>query len=97
MYDAQNEFKEIVFPSIKVKKLPYGLYGNYNKVKNHINISSLMARRDLKYIKVVLYHELSHYFIMNHSEDFIRIFKSKFKEGPSLDIEFKGIKYRDCL
>lgn len=96
IYDAQYDFKEVAFPKIKVMYLK-NYFGNYHKIKNRIIISSLMAKYDLKYVKVVLYHELSHTRYMNHEQEFLDYFEKKLPGGPALDDEFKQNKYNDFL
>lgn len=97
MLDVEYNFKEVKMPKIKVKYLKNGLYGTYNKIKNEVTISSFLAKLDFKYIKVVLYHEFVHLFEMSHNDRFFEIFEDKFKDGPSLDDEFKKIKLIEYL
>lgn len=88
MYDAMNVFKDIKFPSIEVRYRS-SVYGLYNKVKNHIVISSNLARREFIYIKVVLYHELTHALILDHSDKFLEEFERRLPKGPYLDGKLK--------
>lgn len=96
MYDAQNDFKEIEFPTIKVGYM-VNRHGYYRKKDNFIKLSSNLARYDFKFIKVVLYHELSHVFQFNHSPAFYTVFESKYLEGPALDRIYNTIKYNDYI
>lgn len=96
IYEAQHVFKEVTFPKINVIYLTK-FYGRYFKIANKIQISSVMAKYDLKYLKVVLYHELTHTLEITHNERFFRIFEEKYPGGPKLDDEFKLIKIDDCM
>ena len=96
IYDAEFDFKEVNFPKIKVL-YTVNRYGQYNKIKNEIQISSIMAKFDLKYIKVVLYHELAHTHYMNHKQDFLDVMESKYPGSVDLDGEFKDFRYQDYL
>ena len=96
IYEAQHVFKEVPFPKINVLYLTK-FYGRYFKIPNKIQISSLMAKYDLKYLKVVLYHELTHTLEITHNERFFRIFEEKCPGGPKEDDEFKLIKINDCM
>ena len=93
IYEAEYDFKEITFPKIRVRHLKNKLYGYYHIKNNEITLSSYLARVSLKFVKVVLYHELSHTLIITHKEEFIDIFKNKYKDGPILDEELKNICY----
>ena len=97
IYDAEYDFQEIPFPKIKVRHLRNRLYGYYHIKNNEITLSSYLARVSLKYVKVVLYHELSHTLVITHKEEFIDVFKNKLKDGPILDEELKNICYNDYI
>ena len=94
--EAKNDFKEIIFPEISVSYLK-SMFGNYNRKKHHIKISSMLAKYDYNYIKLVLYHELSHVGNMNHSQRFYHHFDDKLPNAKQLQKELKAVKYRDCI
>jgi predicted metal-dependent hydrolase len=96
IYDAMTDFKEINFPTISVLYMK-SMFGNYNRKKHHVKISSMLAKYDYKYIKYILYHELSHALEFNHSKEFFRVFESKYHNVKLVRKELKKIKYNDYI
>lgn len=94
--EAKLDFSEITFPTISVCYLK-SMFGNYNRKKHHIKISSILAKYDYSFIKLVLYHELSHVFEFNHSKKYYEIFNSKYPNAKKLNFMLKKIKYHDCI
>lgn len=94
--NAKNDFSEFVFPMIKISNMKT-MFGNYYKKKHLIHISILLAKYDLKYIKYVLYHELTHVSIFNHSKEFYDFFESKYPNAKNTSKELKKIVYHDYL
>ena len=94
---AMNDFYEInVFPRVEVRYMK-SMFGNYNRTKHLVKLSSILAKYDRQYIKHVLYHELSHVFEMNHSKKFYAVFDLKYPNAKAVRKEFKKIKYYDYL
>jgi predicted metal-dependent hydrolase len=73
------------------------MFGNYHKVKHHVKLSSILAKYDYKYIKFILYHELSHVVEFNHTKKFFAYYEAKYPNAISVRKVFKKIKYNDCL
>ena len=97
IYDmAKIDFKEIEIPPIKVRYLK-SMFGNYNRKNHEIKLSSLLAKYDHEFIKVVLYHELSHLYEFNHSNKFYKVFESKYPNAKKINFMLKKIKYNDCI
>ena len=94
--DVEKDFKEINIPPITVRYLK-SMFGNYSRSKHAIKLSSILAKYDYEFIKVVLYHELSHVFEFNHSKKFYAVFESKYPNARKLNFMLKKIKYNDCL
>lgn len=94
--DAMYDFSDINFPSISVRYMK-SMFGNYNKQKHHIKLSSLLAKYDYKYIKHVLYHELCHVTVFNHSNNFHALFESKYPNANVVRKSLKKIKYNDYI
>ena len=94
--EAKSDFKEVIFPDIKCKYMK-SMFGNYYKNKNLINISTMLIKYDYRFIKSVLYHELSHIFEFNHSKRFYDIYEAKYPNAKKIQRELKSIKYHDCL
>ena len=94
--DAMYDFKEINFPTIDVTYMK-SMFGNYNRKKHRVKISSMLAKYDYKYIKYILYHELSHVLVFNHSKEFFVLFESKYKDMKLMRKELKKIKYNDYI
>ena len=94
-----KDFAEIKMPVINVKDYKSNRLGICRKVNDTyvVSLSAKLAKYDLKYIKVVLYHELSHIFEMNHSKAFYDVFESKYKDAKKAQKALKAIKYRDCI
>ena len=94
--DAKKDFKEIKFPKITVRYMK-SMFGNYTKSTNVIKLSSILVKYDYKYIKHVLYHELSHALEMSHSDVFYKVFEGKYPDAKLTRKEFKKIKYYDYI
>lgn len=94
--EAKKDFSEIVFPTISVRFMK-SMFGNYHKVKHHVKLSSILAKYDYKYIKFILYHELSHVVEFNHTKKFFAYYEAKYPNAISVRKVFKKIKYNDCL
>lgn len=94
--EAKKDFSEIAFPTISVCFMK-SMFGNYHKVKHHVKLSSILAKYDYKYIKFILYHELSHVVEFNHTKKFFAYYEAKYPNAISVRKVFKKIKYNDCL
>ena len=95
--DAKKDFYEVKnFPTFEFRYLK-SMFGNYTRSKHHIKLSTMLAKYDFKFIKYVLYHELSHVFEMNHSKKFYAVFDMKFPDLKMVKAQFKKIKYYDYL
>ena len=95
--DAKKDFFEVRnFPSFEYRYMK-SMYGNYSRSKHHVKLSLLLAKYDFKFIKYVLYHELSHIMEMNHSDKFYNLFVSKYPLAIETRKEFKKIKYNDYI
>ncbi len=94
--EAKQDFSEIAFPTISVRFMK-SMFGNYHKVKHHVKLSSILAKYDYKYIKFILYHELSHVVEFNHTKKFFAYYEAKYPNAISVRKVFKKIKYNDCL
>lgn len=93
-FDVQNDFKDIKIPKIIVKGLKSKKCFGYNKW-NEIAIELDLGRYDEKYIKVVLYHELCHFYEIEHSDRFYKILDQKLENGSKIDKELDTIIYLD--
>ncbi len=94
MYDAQYDFRDIVFPSVEVcTDLSESVYGNYTVGKNAVKLSATLAMYDPVYVKVVLYHELSHALVPNHSEQFLKVLDERMPGAVALDKKLFVKKY----
>lgn len=96
LYEAQCDFSEINFPSISVRYM-VSMFGNYNRKKHHIKLSSFLAKYDYKYIKFILYHELCHVLVFNHSKEFYNLYEKKYFNAKNERKLFKKIKYHDYI
>lgn len=94
--EATYDFKEINLPSISIRYMK-SMFGNYNKKKHHIKLSSMLAKYDFKYIKHVLYHELCHVSVFDHSAKFMKLFEEKYQNAKSIRKSLKKIKYNDYI
>lgn len=96
IFEAQNDFKEIVFPKIKVIYMS-GYFGYYTKTDNVVKLSPILAKYDPIYIKVVLYHELTHAIEISHTSNFFITLDKKFPGAVKLDDTLKWYKYDDYI
>lgn len=96
IYDAMDDFKEINFPTISIRYM-VSMFGNYNKKKHHIKLSSILAKYDYKYIKFILYHELCHVLFFNHKKEFYDLYEKKYPSARNERKLFRKIKYNDYI
>ena len=94
--EVQRDFPEVVIPQIKVSYWK-SLFGNYNRKTHVIKISSMCARCDKEYTKLVLYHEMCHIFVFNHSKDFYSLFERKYPDAKRKNFILKKTKYYDYI
>lgn len=97
--ECAKDFNQINIPKIDVKDYKGSRLG-VCRLKNGvytISLSAKLAKYDYKYIRVVLYHELSHVGNMNHSQRFYHHFDDKLPNAKQLQKELKAVKYRDCI
>ena len=93
---AYYDFKEIVMPTFSIHYF-IGRFGDNDIGKNHVRLSSVLGKYDPKYVKLVLYHELSHSLVPNHSKKFYEVFERKYKNAKEEDLAFKALYRWDCL
>ena len=96
IYEAKCDFPEINFPTISVRYM-VSMFGNYNRKKHHIKLSSILAKYDYKYIKFILYHELCHVLVFNHKKEFYDLYEKKYFNAKTERKLFKKIKYHDYI
>ena len=93
-YDAQNDFKDIKIPNIVVKGLrtakAYGM-----NAWDTIYLATDLGRYDEKYIKAVLYHELCHFYVIEHNDEFYKVMDQKLENGSQTDKELDKLIYVD--
>lgn len=96
---AYKDFAEIKMPVINVKDYKSNRLGVCRKIDDTyvVSLSAKLAKYELKFIKVVLYHELSHILEMNHSAAFYRVFEQKLPNAKLMQKALRSIKYRDCI
>lgn len=94
---AKIDFYEVKrFPTFEFKYLK-SVYGNYSSGRHHIKLSTILVKFDFKYIKYVLYHELSHILECNHSSRFYKVFVAKYPKAIEVKKEMNKIKYYDYI
>ena len=89
-------FPNTIIPEIKVNYYK-SMFGNYNRKNHTIKISSMLARYDKEYIRLVLYHEMCHIYEFNHSKNYYALFESKYPNAKRKNFELKKIKYNDYI
>lgn len=65
--------------SVTVSKLK-SIYGSNNFVKNKIHLSTTLIHYSYTIIDSVIVHELSHYFVHNHSKEFYAVVNNYFHD-----------------
>lgn len=93
-YEIQNDFKDIVIPKIIVKGLKGERCFGYNE-GNIICVERDLGRYDEKYIKSVIYHELCHCYIRDHSEAFYKLLDKKMEDGTKINKEVETMVFID--
>ena len=88
LYEIEKKFNFKYHPIIKIKKLK-SCYGNNHVNKNIINISLYLAKFNLEYIKLILYHEFCHFEVKNHNKEFYSLLRSVY---PNHDFMNKNLK-----
>lgn len=96
LFDVHHDFNDIVIPDIRFRYLK-SVYGNYHRNRHLINLSTMLAKFEKKYLKSVLYHELCHVYVTNHGAEFYQIYEKKFPNAKKVQHELRKIKYQDCL
>ena len=94
--EVKRDFPETSIPQIKVSYWK-SLFGNYNRRTHVIKISSMCARYDKEYIKLVMYHEMCHIFEFNHSKNFYALFERKYPDAKRKNFILKKTKYNDYI
>ena len=54
-----------------------------------------LGRYDPIYIKTVLYHELCHFYVIEHNDDFYRVLDDRMENGSKIDKELDKLIYVD--
>ena len=93
-YDAQNDFNDIKIPKIEVKGLRTAKAFGMNSWET-IYLSYDLGRYDPIYIKTVLYHELCHFYVIEHNDAFYKIMDEKLENGAKLDKDLDTLNYFD--
>ncbi len=93
-FQIQNDFKDIKIPKIIVKGLKSKKCFGYN-AWNEIAIELDLGRHDEKYILAVIYHELCHFYVLEHNEEFYKLMDQKLENGSKLDKELDKLIYLD--
>lgn len=93
-YDAQNDFPEINIPNIIVKGLKSKKCFGMN-AWDTIYLDCDLGRYSVKYIKAVLYHELTHFFVLEHNDDFYKVLDERMENGSKIDKELDKLMYFD--
>ena len=93
-YEAQRDFPEVNIPNIVVKGLKSKKCLGMN-AWDTIYLESDLGRYSEKYIKAVLYHELSHFFVIEHNDDFYRVLDERMENGSKIDKELDKLIYVD--
>ena len=94
MGDVILDFKEINIPKIIVKDIKGYLGYNYG---DHIKISPFIAKYDVSFIKVLLYHELCHSIVHGHPREFWDVLNSKLENGEALTKKMNNLFFNDYL
>lgn len=95
--EAKKDFSDITnFPTIEFSYMS-SMFGNYTRRKHRVKLSTMLIKYDFKFIKYVLYHELSHVYEANHSDKFYKVFVSKYPKAIEVRKELKKIKYYDYI
>lgn len=93
-YDAQNDFKDLKIPKIEVKGLRTAKAFGMNTWEI-IYLSYDLGRYDPIYIKTVLYHELCHFYEIEHNDAFYKKMDEKLENGAKLDKDLDTLNYFD--
>ena len=93
-YDAQNDFNDIKIPKIEVKGLRTAKAFGMNSWET-IYLSYDLGRYDPIYIKTVLYHELCHFYEIEHNDAFYKKMDEKLENGAKLDKDLDTLNYFD--
>ena len=91
MYDAQNDFSEIVFPTVTDKSLRG--YLGYNYGDGRVTLSPQIARFERRFLRALLYHELCHSLVRGHGEDFWATLEKKLPGAVAMERERHALAY----
>ena len=83
--------KNIVFKYKKVDTY----YGECFPKRNEVILNIKLAKYELKYILSVIYHELAHFYYMNHQKGFYDLLESVFPNYKKVQSDLRKIKYNE--
>lgn len=94
-YQAECDFPEVKIPKIMVKYPGPRAWACHTG--DAIYLSAKLGRYGEEHIKLVLYHELCHCFIRDHSDAFYAIFEKKYPNCRALEKAFDKLAYPDVF
>lgn len=73
------------------------IFGRCYIKENKIELSSKLAKYDLKYILLIIYHEFAHFKVPNHQKQFYNHVSEKYPNYRKVQNEFHKIKYYELF
>lgn len=92
--NLQKSFNVTNMPSFRIKRLERA-YGQYARKNHQITLDYRLAKYDVKYIILTLYHEMSHIKYYGHGADFYGELEKHISNCKSLQKNMRKIKYND--
>lgn len=92
--EAKNKLGILFNLTIKYKNVKT-YFGQCMPKRKIVTFSTKLAKYDEIYIKSVIYHELAHFYYLNHGKDFYLLLESVFPGYMKTHKELKRIKFTD--
>lgn len=94
LIDAKNKMNISFDILIKYKNVK-SYFGQCMPKRRVVTFSTILAKYKPIYIISVIYHELAHFYYLNHNKDFYSLLESKMPGYKRLNKELKKIKFID--
>ena len=90
--EACREFGIKDIPTIRIRDIKRA-YGKYAKKDNVVTFAIMLAKYEERFIRLTMYHELTHYFCFDHSANFYALLEEHYPNSRKTQKEMNKIKY----
>lgn len=97
-----NDLKDEAKKDFNLNKMPEYFFSNMqtryayiNCKEYYIKFARSLAKYNKDYIKLILYHELTHLSFSNHGSLFYQLFEAKYNDAKRIQHRLRMLKYQD--